>query len=177
MQWNRAGSLTLGHAAWTNIQFQGGEQLPRGGPKDGQDPLFLQIDSIFLLLVFLPVPSPGSPLTPERGWSGLHLGITFLGWLPTLPNTSSGQGEGRAWHSGGGGSSIRRGQASRGETGETGIGSETLDLRGGEALRGQGKVGLTFLIAAKAGPKVALTSTRSRIQAGSFPRIGGRAYR
>lgn len=41
----------------------------------------------------------------------------------------------------------------------------------------EGKAGLTFLIAAKAGPKVALTSTRSRIQAGSFPRIGGRAYR
>lgn len=70
-----------------------------------------------------------------------------------------------------------KGQTSRDETGDTGKDSETLggDL-GGSVLRKE-KAGLTFRKAAKAGPKVALTSTRSRIQAGSFARIGGRAYR
>lgn len=45
------------------------------------------------------------------------------------------------------------------------------------AFWGKRKKGPTFRKVAKAGPKVALTSTRSRIQAGSFARIGGRAYR
>lgn len=59
------------------IQFQGA-RLPWDGSQDGQDPLFLQDQPDVLLLAFPPVPSPGSPLIPERGWSGLQLGFTFL---------------------------------------------------------------------------------------------------
>lgn len=47
----------------------------------------------------------------------------------------------------------------------------------GWGAQGKEKAGLTFRSAANAAPKVALTSTRSRIQAGSFARTGGRAYR
>lgn len=85
----------------------------------------------------------------DTGWSGLQTGLRL---------------------------SLRKGQTSHDETRETGKDSEWLDGVGG-LLWGEEKAGLTFRIAAKAGPKVALTSTRSRIQAGSFARIGGRAYR
>lgn len=69
---------------------------------------------------------------------------------------------------------VRQGQTSHDETGETD--RETRHCEGG-GLSGEEKAAPTFRTAAKAGPKVALTSTRSRIQAGSFARIGGRAYR
>lgn len=54
------------------------------------------------------------------------------------------------------------------------MGWEEVGKRVGELL-GEEKGRTTFRRAAKAGPKVALTSTRSRIQAGSFARMGGRA--
>ena len=72
--------------------------------------------------------------------------------------------------------SLRRGQTSRDETGETGQDYETLDGGLGGEFSGKEKAGLTFHKAAKTGPKVALTSTQSRIQAGSFARIGRQAY-
>lgn len=53
------------------------------------------------------------------------------------------------------------------------------DTRLGQGRESQGarRAGLTFRRAAKAGPKVALTSTRSRIQAGSLAWMAREAYR
>lgn len=65
-----------------------------------------------------------------------------------------------------------------GKTGRRRLGAGRGGAGGGGRFWGrERKAGLTFRRAAKAGPKVALTCTRSRIQAGSFARIGGRAYR
>lgn len=73
---------------------------------------------------------------------------------------------------------VRKSHTSHDETGERRrhqvLGWEEVGKRVGELL-GEEKGRTTFRRAAKAGPKVALTSTRSRIQAGSFARMGGRA--
>lgn len=72
--------------------------------------------------------------------------------------------------------SIRACQPFPDETAERG-GMRDSSSELGYPLPPNQESGLTFRMAAKAGPKAALTSTRSRIQAGSLARIRGRAYR
>lgn len=84
-QWKTGRKAGQRAGLWTVVNGHSipGSQTALGWVPGGQDPRFLQDRPDVLLLAFPPVPSLGSPLIPERGWSGLQLGFTFLARIPT----------------------------------------------------------------------------------------------